>query len=286
MIPVPSSPSPSPSPSPSWKPQLCLSTLGCAELSFGQTVALAAEHKLAAIEVRCLLGKTIEPANFPTLIPSDSDALTTMTQHRIQLCGLGTSVKLMNAQAEDIETLVKFARLAEKLQCPWLRVFDGGSMGETPTEQHLSSARALAAAWQSKRAELGLSANLMVETHDGLTSIAAIAKFRAELPEIAILWDSHHTWRAGESVSGYCAAAQSAIVHVHVKDSIDRPSARKPFTYCLPGLGEFPWPELGALMRQSEFPGKFSLEWERHWHPDLSPIQDALPLYREILQSG
>ena len=268
---------------PRWSPPLCFSTLGCAELNFAQTIALAREFQIGAIEVRCLSGQTIEPSNFSTHFPPPSSAWPEVDTSKVELTGLGTSVKLMNPRPTDLDDLIHFARLADNLQCPWLRVFDGGNIGHPLSSDDLTAAQDLVNAWESARQKLNLNAQLMVETHDGLTSIEAITRFREVLPEVAILWDTHHTWRAGESLSGYHQTAKSAIVHIHVKDSIDVPSSRKPFTYCLPGEGQFPWSELGQLLRTQAFLGKISLEWERHWHPDLDPIQLALPLYRNIL---
>ncbi len=252
-------------------------------MSLSQTIALAHNHQIGAIEVRCLSGQTIEPSNFSTHFSPLSSALHKLTTGEIELTGLGTSVKLLNPRPTDLDDLIHFARLADTLNCPWLRVFDGGNIGSLPSPDDLIAAQGVVRAWESARQRLNLKAQLMVETHDGLTSIEGITRFRETLPQIAILWDTHHTWRAGESVTGYHEAAKPAIVHVHVKDSINKPSARKPFTYCLPGQGEFPWPELGQLLRDRKFLGKVSLEWERHWHPYLDPIQVALPLYRDIL---
>jgi sugar phosphate isomerase/epimerase len=65
---------------------------------------------------------------------------------------------------------------------------------------------------------------------------------------------------------------------VHVKDSISVPSARHPFTYVLPGDGEFPMAPLLAALRADSFAGPLSLEWEKMWHPYLAPLDDALAI--------
>jgi sugar phosphate isomerase/epimerase len=61
-----------------------------------------------------------------------------------------------------------------------------------------------------------------------------------------------------------------------VKDSIGKPSARHPFTYVLPGDGEMPLAETLAVLRENNFSGCVSLEWERMWHPYLPPLRNAL----------
>ena len=94
----------------------------------------------------------------------------------------------------------------------------------------------------------------MVETHDALCTTAALRQFLTLAPGTAILWDAHHTWRkGGEDPLATWQALKPHIVHIHIKDSISRPSARHPFTYVPPGDGEFPiaplrgcWPRSSA----------------------------------------
>jgi sugar phosphate isomerase/epimerase len=61
-----------------------------------------------------------------------------------------------------------------------------------------------------------------------------------------------------------------------VKDSINRPSARHPYTYVLPGDGEMPATELFDVLAQGGFNGAVSLEWEKLWHPYLPSLREAL----------
>lgn len=269
---------------PAFLSQTCFSTLGSAEYDFSSTLTLASDYSINAIEIRCLAGETISPENFSKLFPPVAAARKLLEQAQIELTGLGTSVKLFEAKAEDLDTLTSFARLADQLSCPWLRVFDGGKIGDLPDSPTWSKAQAFVRDWQKRRQEFGLKADIMIETHDGLTSIESARLFRKLLPDTAILWDSHHTWRAGgESLEGYFDVARDAIVHIHAKDSILKPSPKKPFTYCLPGQGEFPWSELAALVKKAKYTGKLSLEWERHWHPYLPPLTAAIPPFRSIV---
>ena len=63
---------------------------------------------------------------------------------------------------------------------------------------------------------------------------------------------------------------------MHVKDSMPVPSGKPPFTYVLPGAGEFPMEALRAALEADGFAGPVSLEWEKFWHPDLPPLDTAL----------
>jgi sugar phosphate isomerase/epimerase len=126
------------------------------------------------------------------------------------------------------------------------------------------------------RAARGWKVDLMVETHDTLMTAAALGRFAAAAPGTAILWDTHHTWkRGGESPADTWRQARAQIVHLHVKDSVSVPSARNPYTYVLPGCGEFP---MAALRRAlgADFTGVVSFEWEKMWEPELPTLDQAL----------
>jgi sugar phosphate isomerase/epimerase len=63
---------------------------------------------------------------------------------------------------------------------------------------------------------------------------------------------------------------------LHVKDRISRASERHPFTYVLPGQGEFPMAALRRALQADNLAGPVSLEWEKLWHPALPPLEAAL----------
>ena len=68
--------------------------------------------------------------------------------------------------------------------------------------------------------------------------------------------------------------------HVHVKDSVDDRSIPAGHRYTLPGAGGFPWAELQEAWRRQPYEGIVSLEWEKKWHPELPPLEDALAAAR------
>jgi sugar phosphate isomerase/epimerase len=174
---------------------------------------------------------------------------------------------------------VALAPWAEALGVPWLRVFDGGkNAGAT----EITEAVATLEWWQELRRTHGWRVQLMVETHDSLFTTAALQRLIAAAPGVAILWDSHHTWRkGGEDPLATWRAIHRSVVHVHVKDGTGVPSARHPYTYALPGDGEFPIAPLLATLRAEGYPGLVSLEWELMWHPYLPSLDTALRIAAE-----
>jgi sugar phosphate isomerase/epimerase len=152
-------------------------------------------------------------------------------------------------------------------------VFDGGRNGDA---SELSEMAATLHWWREITQERHGRTQLMVETHDSLYTAEAIERFLEIAPGTAILWDSHHTWKLGrEDPLVTWNQLSGQIVHIHVKDSVSRPSGRHPYTYVPPGEGEFPASALLAALER-DFSGTLSFEWERYWHPELPSLESAL----------
>lgn len=250
-----------------------VSTLGCPDLPLGQVLALAHRHRLDRVELRALGGTVDLPGYFAQKFGSPERIKDQVPSVPVKIVALDTSLKLTDSTPAAREALLQFVPWAEALGVRWLRVFDGG---QTAGADELAEAAATLAWWRELRRQRGWKADLMVETHDSLIDSGAIGRFLALAPGTAILWDAHHTWKkGGEDPVATWRAIAPQVVHVHVKDSVSRASARHPFTYVLPGDGEFPMAPLCAVL-QTEFSGCVSLEWEKLWHPYLPPLNDAL----------
>ncbi len=252
----------------------CFSSLGCQELGLEGVLALAERHGVPAVELRALDG-TVELADYFARDGGTPEGLAARLRGSpVRIVALNASLRLVGATAAERDQVAAFAPWADAAGVRWLRVFDGGRTGDAA---ELAAAAAAVRWWRALRRARGWRVDLMVETHDSLFTAEAIARFRAALPDLAILWDAHHTWKkGGEEPVATWRAIRAGVVHVHVKDSVSRPSARHPYTYVLPGDGEFPAGPLLAALRADGFAGPVSLEWERMWHPYLPSLDEAL----------
>lgn len=249
------------------------STLGSPDLGLEDTLALAARHGLAGVELRVLAGTIDLPAHFAAAYGTPAQMAKRMRNEPVKILSLDTSLKLAGNTAGDREAFLKFVPWAEALGVPRLRVFDGGHAADSATHREMSETVGW---WRTLRIENNWKADLMVETHDALFTAKSINGFLQFAPGTGILWDTHHTWKkGGEDPVVTWRAIRSSVVHMHVKDSVSIPSGKHPFSYRLPGDGEFPMKTLRVVIGQ-EFSGPVSLEWERHWHPELAPVEDAL----------
>jgi len=249
------------------------STLGCPELDLPGVFALARAHAVAAVELRVLKGSLDLPAHFRGLGLDPAALRAAADAAGIRVVAIDTSLRLIDGTQEDRERFLEMVPWAEALGPARLRVFDGGSAADAGEMRRAAAALGW---WRSVRAGRGWKADIMVETHDTLLTSAAIDRFVRAAPGAAILWDSHHTWRkGGEDPAETWRSVGRHVVHIHVKDSAGGPGSGASGGYALPGTGSFPMGALRAAV-SGEFAGPVSLEWERHWHPEIAPLDEAL----------
>lgn len=249
------------------------SSLGCPESSLDEVLALAGRRQIAAVELRSLGGTIDLPAYLAKQHGSPAALADKLRDSPVRIVAFDTGLHLVDPAPGEREKFLEFLPWAEALGVRWLRAFDGGKAADAAELNRAADAMDW---WGKLRRVNGWTADVMIETHDSLFTAAAIRRFLQVAPDAAILWDSHHTWkRGGENPVTTWQAIKSQVVHIHVKDSVSRPSEKHPYTYVLPGSGEFPMAALRQVL-SVEYSGKLSLEWEKLWHPCLPPLEEAL----------
>lgn len=252
----------------------CFSTLGCPELSLEEVFALAAKHQVAGVEVRALERRIDLPAYFTERFGTPEGLVKAVQGKPVRVVALDGSLRLINGKEQDRQETIALAPWAEALGVRYLRIFDGG---KTADEAEIADAVNTLNWWRQQRQAHGWKVELMVETHDALCTQAALARLIAAVPDVAILWDSHHTWKkGGEDPVATWKAIRSRVVHIHVKDSLRRAAEPGKYDYLPPGRGEFPFAALMETLQADGFAGPVSLEWERLWVPQLGPLDEAL----------
>lgn len=249
----------------------CFSTLGCPDLSVRKAVTLARQFDIPAIELRTISGSLDVPGALGAEFGSPEAFGQWMQASGVSILGLGTSARLFG-DGLDIAEIETFVPWAEAARIPYLRVFDGGKALD---ESDYAMAVERLNFWREHRLSRALAVDIMIETHDALADVDQLATFAGRLPEMKILWDCHHTWaKGGADLQITWPLIAPQVVHVHVKDSSPTLEGRE---YVLPGRGTFPMRTLLDLVPPTI---PVSLEWERHWHKQLPPLNDALAAAR------
>lgn len=255
-----------------------VSTVGCAELSLPQICDLLTEFGLRELEIRALDGSIELPRWAVDAGWTPNRAAALLSKHDIQFRAADASFSLVGNDERSRAEMLAFSEWADSWGARYVRAFGGGNWGQPLNEADYAQAVRTVAWWQQEKKLRGWRTELLLETHGGFSASGPCRDLLARLPEpIGIIWDSHHTWRlGGESPRESWSQLSRWIRHVHVKDSIAKPSARHPFTYVLPGEGEMPLGQVIEVLGEHHFTGTVSLEWERLWHPYLPPLREAL----------
>jgi sugar phosphate isomerase/epimerase len=89
----------------------------------------------------------------------------------------------------------------------------------------------------------------------------------------------------GETPFQTLANLQQLLSHVHIKDAQRDPAEKIGWHLTLLEEGEVPVREIIGLLKQANYQGYLSVEWEKKWHPEIEEPEVALPQYAELLQS-
>jgi sugar phosphate isomerase/epimerase len=257
----------------------CFSTLGCSEFSLHEAADLAKCHGIATVELRALSGTADLIPALTAEFATPSRFAAFLAESDLEVAALNTSIRLFGST--DLSAVEPFIDWAEAADISHLRIFDGGKhLGQ----DEMAQAAGLLDGWQALRQSRGLNVDLMIETHDSLADFDQLLAFITRLPAARILWDTHHTWTKGSDLKTLWQHIERNVVHLHVKDSTTRNDGRR--RYVLPGHGDFPMAELLSVLQSHERHIPLSLEWERHWHPELPPLDDALKAARGWWRKG
>lgn len=259
--------------------EYCFSTLGCSELSLHETADLAERHGIASVELRTLSGTVDLIPALAAEFAAPTGFAAFLAERDLRVAALNTSIRLFGSS--DLSAIEPFIAWAEAADIAYLRIFDGGKRLRS---DEMTRGADLLNEWRALRQSRGLNVDLMIETHDTLAEFGQLLAFIEHVPTAKILWDTHHTWAKGSDLRTLWDHIAKNVVHLHVKDSTTDSDGQR--RYVLPGHGDFPIAELHALLQSDERQIPLSLEWERHWHPQLPPLEDALKAARSWWRQG
>ncbi|MFW5845473.1 MAG: sugar phosphate isomerase/epimerase family protein [Planctomycetota bacterium] len=265
-----------------------ISTLGCPDLDLPAAVALARAHGLSRLELRLLEGRSDLPQLLAQRFGSPAGLAAWCRQQGMRICALDASANLAGLDAVGREELVALVPWAQALEVPYLRIFDGGRYTSEPERAELAPIAAAWTWWCEQRAAAGWTVDLMLETHDACRSARHVQALQELVQRpIPILWDAHHPWFAShEDPLHTWDAIRQQVVHIHIKDSLRQANAQFPYTYVLPGAGDFPLASLLQRLRADGYRGPVSLEWELAWHRYLPPVGAALDALARLAARG
>ncbi len=261
---------------------LSFSTLGCPDWTLQQITDFAVQHGYKGIEVRGLL-RQMDLTRCPEFHTEENrkETLALMKQKGLQFVGLGSSANLHVAdeaeKEKNLHEAKRFIDLAGQLNCPYVRVFPNNLPKEEDKKQTLNRIA-------QHLLELGNYAKeknvtVLMETHGDVVWIEDLKTVMqaASHSHVGLVWDVSNMWTiTKEPPAQAFRQLKRYIRHTHIKDA--RLVEGKP-QYTLLGRGDVPIFEAIDALRNGNYKGYYSFEWEKLWQPGIAEPEIAIADY-------
>lgn len=255
-------------------PPVAFSTLACPEWSAADVVARASALGYDAIEWRGGVDGHVDPR----WTASDRALLRAQVrEHGLTSLAVTAYPSLVTpdlvARAAHAADLIDHLHLAADLGAGAVRAFVGAIEDDASDAELTDRARSALAPVADRALELGVS--VAIEPHDDFTRSETLIPILTELdhPSVGVIWELGNAWQAGEDPAVGGPALYPWIRYVQVKDGRGRGD-----DWRLTDIGDGEVPLLDAfrsLAARGPLP-PISIEWERAWHPELAPAENAL----------
>jgi sugar phosphate isomerase/epimerase len=265
-------------------PPLSFSTLACPEWSPLEVVERAAVMGFDALEWR---GGDDGHAGPHLSLADRRRVRDAMDARGLVAIAVTTYTDLVHpsptVRDESVDQLLRHAEIATVLGAPNLRAFPGDRADDASDEELLDRAAETLLRAVARLAGSGIS--IAIEPHDAFMSSTVVAGLLARVghSQVGAIWDAGNSWSIGERPGEGIAALGPWLRYVQVKDGIGR---LPDWHLTLLGEGEVPLVEGLGILAHDGRDVPVSIEWERPWHPELPPAEEALPAGLAFLRSA
>lgn len=172
---------------------------------------------------------------------------------------------------EIVDAALAEATLALSLGTTAVRVFPGDE-AESGTSTYVDREEAMIRRLAAAAERLPDGVELWLETHGSYRTGEAVARVLAAVDDLRVraIWDIAHPGKAGERWQRTLEQLRPYLAHVQIKD--ERPGQVPMFL----GEGDVPITEIVGALESGGDSGWYSLKYERKWHPESPPLEDAL----------
>jgi sugar phosphate isomerase/epimerase len=262
--------------------KLSFSTLGCPDWSFDKILDFAKENNYKGIEVRGIM-REMDLNKVPEFSSPETIAVSMkkMKDHGLVFVDLGSSCALHYPKGEErtknLDEGKRFIDLAVKLNCPYIRVFPN----QLPKDRDRQESLKLIIEGLQELGNYASNTNVTVllESHGELIykkDLVTVMEGAAN-PHVGLVWDVCNMWIVTkETPEEVYAALKTYIRHTHIKDLKIINGKEE---YVLLGTGIVPIFQAIDILYRNHYPGYYSFEWEKLWHPEILDPQIALADY-------
>jgi sugar phosphate isomerase/epimerase len=268
------------------KSLLAFSTLGCPDWTLEKILDFAAAHGYKGIEIRGLL-RQMDLPRIPAFSKENIQAtLQQFKKKNLHIVNLGSSAAMHHSKPEDrqksLEEAKSFIRLADELDCPYIRVFPNNF----PKDKDKNETIDLIASGLIELGDFAKNTKVMVlmETHGDVVWTSDLEQIMNKVnhPRVGLVWDFVNMWAVTkESPELMYDKLKKYIYHAHIKDAkiIDGK-----LRYVFVGRGDTPILDAVDILARNKFKGYYSFEWEKMWHPEIEEPELAFAEYSKAMK--
>jgi sugar phosphate isomerase/epimerase len=268
------------------EPLLAFSTLGCPDWTLEQITDFASEHGFKGIEVRGILREMHLPKCKEFSNQNLAATQRIMQDKGLKFVNLGSGATLHfaegNERRKNLDDGKRFIDLANKLNCPYIRVFPNNFQKDQTKSQTID----LIAKGLLELGEYAKDSKVIVlmETHGDLLYTDDLVQLMnaAEHKNVGLVWDMTNMWvKTKESPAYAYSKLKKYIHHTHIKNALLEGDK---ITYTRLAQGEVPIFEMIDALRLDKYKGYYSFEWEKLWHPELEDPELAIADYAVVMK--
>jgi len=259
--------------------KLAFSTLGCPGWDLDMMIGAARKFGYAGIELRALAGSLdlLSRAEFTASQLARTKAC--FEDSGIEICCVDSSCTFHSPNASErfnqVSIALAHAELAAQLGGRLIRVFPDKIQ---PGAERDSTRDWIAECLHAVAERMPDDVDVALETHGDFARAEAAAEIvqLANHPNVKIIWDVANSVAAGDTIEHAGRVVQPYLAHIHLRDA-------KPVTgseHWLPvlaGNGRVSFSKALAVMRELNYDGYVSFEWEKYWRPEIEEPEVALP---------
>lgn len=268
-------------------PLLSFSTLGCPDWPLEKILEVAVANNYKGIEIRGIQ-REMDLSKSPHF---NSNATIKETRKKfsdrnLKIVGLGSSAAMHHADGAErtkaMDEAKRFIEIADKVGCPYVRVFPNNFPKETAKEKTME----MMSAGLNDLAKFsrGTNVKVVMETHGDLIWSDDLVKVMdtVDAAQVGLVWDISNMWTVTkEDPKMVFGKLKKWIWHTHLKD-ISLAGGKQQYT--LFGEGDVPALEAIDMLEKNNYKGYYSFEWEKMWHPEIAEPEVAIPHYAQVMK--
>ena len=269
-----------------YTPLLSFSTLGCPDWSYEKIVDFASANNYNGIEFRGVMREMDLTKATPFLAENIDTSIKMMKDRNLKFTDLGSSCMLHLRDGEErqknLDEAKRFIDLAQKLNCPYIRVFPNDFPGDQSHEETIKlivEGLKYLGDYASDKIDA-----VLLETHGKVVYTADLLNIMQQVshPHVGLVWDAYNMWSVThESPSGVYAALKNYIKHAHIKDAKIINGKEK---FVPLGTGDSPIFEAIDVLAKNNYSRYYSFEWEKLWHPEIDAPEIAIAQYPKAMK--